>query len=102
LNRKLNKMDRVIAKLINEEAILIAEADVAAKLEVISRVFDLPMAVLVKYTAGTKGNFCRGMNKGFCRCYKKPRANGFCGFHQDQVPAPMPVEGVRVKAPWED
>jgi Family of unknown function (DUF5763) len=70
-------------------------------LEVVSRLYDIPVERLIKDTANLEGNFCKGILKSKQRCLKKPKENGYCGFHQCQAPNAKPVVQTVEKAPWE-
>jgi hypothetical protein len=94
-------MEKQILELIEEEVVRRVGLRMTAALDVIAKTYDIPIERLVKDTAGIECNFCRGILKSRKRCLKQPQTNGFCKFHQSQVPAPQPVTGERVPAPWE-
>ena len=94
-------MEQQILQLIEEEVSRRVGLRISETLKVISKAYDLPIDQLVKDTAGIKCSFCKGILKSKKRCLKEPKENGYCGFHQSQVPPPPPKLMERVKAPWE-
>jgi hypothetical protein len=94
-------MEQQILQLIEEEVSRRVGLQISETLKVISKAYDLPIDQLVKDTAGIKCSFCKGILKSKKRCLKEPKENGYCGFHQSQVPPPPPKQVERVKAPWE-
>jgi hypothetical protein len=94
-------MEQQILQLIEEEVSRRVGLQISETLKVISKAYDLPIDQLVKDTAGIKCSFCKGILKSKKRCLKEPKENGYCGFHQSQVPPPPPKLMERVKAPWE-
>jgi len=95
-------MEQQILQLIEEEVSRRVGLQISETLKVISKAYDLPIDQLVKDTAGIKCSFCKGILKSKKRCLKEPKENGYCGFHQSQVPPPPPRQIERVKAPWEN
>ena len=95
-------MEKQIIQLIEEEVNRRTAVNVFTALGTISKIYELPIEQLVKDTAGGKCSFCNGILKSQKRCLKVPKENGYCGFHQNQVPPPPPPKAnTRVKAPWE-
>ena len=94
-------MEQQILQLIEEEVSRRVGLQISETLKVISKAYDLPIEQLVKDTANIKCSFCKGILKSKKRCLKEPKENGYCGFHQSQVPPPPPKLMERVKAPWE-
>lgn len=94
-------MEQQILQLIEEEVSRRVGMKISKVLQVISKTYDLPIDQLIKDTANIECIFCKGILKSKKRCLKEPRDNGYCGFHQSQVPPPQPKLGPRVKAPWE-
>ncbi|BAT22470.1 hypothetical protein [Yellowstone lake phycodnavirus 2] len=94
-------MEQQILELIEEEVSRRVGLQISETLKVISKAYDLPIEQLVKDTAGIECSFCKGILKNKKRCLKVPKENGYCGFHQSQVPVPAPKLVERVKAPWE-
>lgn len=94
-------MEQQILQLIEEEVSRRVGLQISETLKVISKAYDLPIDQLVKDTANIKCSFCKGILKSKKRCLKEPKENGYCGFHQSQVPPPPPKHVERVKAPWE-
>lgn len=75
-----------------------------AILEEVSRLYEIPVERLIKDTVSVEGNFCRGILKSKQRCLKKPKENGYCGFHQCQAPnhkLDIHVVEQREEAPWD-
>jgi hypothetical protein len=96
-------MEQQILQLIEEEVSRRTALHVFASLKIVSKIYELPIEQLVKDTADVKCSFCKGILKSKKRCLKQPSENGYCGFHQSQVPAPPPSKPRdRVKAPWEN
>lgn len=79
-------MERQIVELIEEEVNRRVALRVNKSLEVISKLYDIPLARLVQDTAEIEVRFCQGVLKNKKRCLKEPQANGYCLFHQKQVP----------------
>jgi hypothetical protein len=94
-------MEQQILQLIEEEVSRRVGLQISETLKVISKAYDLPIDQLIKDTANIKCSFCKGILKSKKRCLKEPKENGYCGFHQSQVPPPPPKQVERVKAPWE-
>jgi hypothetical protein len=94
-------MEQQILQLIEEEVSRRVGLRISAMLDFIAKTYQLPIEQLVKDTSGIECVFCKGILKSKKRCLKKPLDNGYCGFHQSQVPKPQPKLVERVKAPWE-
>ena len=94
-------MEQQILELIEEEVARRVGLKLTASLGVIAQKYDIPIEQLVKDTAGVETNFCKGILKSKKRCLKNPQSNGYCGFHQSQVPPEPPKIVPKVKAPWE-
>jgi len=94
-------MEQQILHLIEEEVNRRTAGNVFGALKIISKIYDLPIEQLVKDTASVKCTFCKGLLQSKKPCLKAPKENGYCGFHQSQVPPPPPKPTKRVKAPWE-
>jgi hypothetical protein len=94
-------MEQQIMQLIEEEVSRRAASEVYASLQIISKIYDVPIEQLAKDTACVKCTFCKGLLKSKKPCLKNPKENGYCGFHQSQAPPPPPKPIPRVKAPWE-
>ena len=94
-------MEQEIHDLIEKEVSWRLELQVREILKILSKNYDIPIGQLIKDTAKVNTKFCRGVLLSKERCLKKPKENGYCGFHQKQVPPPPPVRGERVPAPWE-
>ena len=94
-------MEQQILTIIEDEVTRRVALRMALGLEVISKNYDIPLERLIKDTAGLEDSFCKGILKSHKRCLKNPQSNGYCKFHQCQVPPPAPKPAERVKAPWE-
>ena len=94
-----------VLRLIEEEVTRRTQLKIIETLAHVSNLYEIPLERLVKDTAGLECTFCKGILKSKQRCLKKPKENGYCGFHQCQAPgykpdAP-PQELERVPAPWD-
>lgn len=94
-------MEQQILQLIEEEVSRRVGLQMSEALKIISKIYELPIEQLAKDTACLECMFCKGILKSKKRCLKQPKENGYCGFHQSQVPPPAPRLVERVKAPWE-
>lgn len=94
-------MEQQILQLIEEEVSRRVGLKITNVLQIISKTYDLPIEQLIKDTSVVECAFCKGILSSKKRCLKQPKENGYCGFHQSQVPPPPPKLGKRVKAPWE-
>ena len=95
-------MEQQILQLVEEEVARRTAGNVFAALQIVSKIYDLPIEQLVKDTSAVKCSFCKGLLLSKKPCLKTPKENGYCGFHQNQAPPPPPPKTVkRVKAPWE-
>ena len=94
-------MEQQIINLIEEEVKMRVVLQTNMMLEKISKTYNLPMDRLVKDTAGFECSFCKGVLKNNRRCLKTPQTNGFCKFHQCQVPVLTHKQHERVEAPWQ-
>lgn len=94
-------MEQQILEIIEEEVSRRVSLKIQETLQVVATTYDLPLDRLIKDTAGLETKFCKGVLKSKQRCLKNPKCNGYCGFHQSQVPAPTPKPLERVQAPWE-
>lgn len=97
-------MEKKILELIESEISNRFHLALMEKLEIISRLYDIPIDRLIKDTRDATGNFCKGINKSHQRCLKKPLENGYCGFHKKQAPcqpdAPLKAKTAET-APWD-
>ena len=94
-------MEKQIIEIVEEEVNRRVNLRMAVALDVIAKTYDIPIERLVRDTAGLECNFFRGILKSRKRCLKQPQPNGYCKFHQSQVPPPPPVAPPpRVAAPW--
>lgn len=94
-------MEQQILQLIEEEVSRRVGLRMSVVLNFVAKTYQLPMEQLIKDTATIECTFCKGILKSKKRCLKQPLDNGYCGFHQSQVPKPQPRLVERVKAPWE-
>lgn len=96
-------MEQKILQLIEDEVTRRTHLRSRAVLEVVSRLYEIPIERLIKDTANIEGDFCKGILKSNQRCLKKPKENGYCGFHQCQAPQEkqkiIPINDER--PPWE-
>ena len=93
-------MEQQILNLIEDEVKRRVVLQTNLILEKISRTYDLPLERLVKDTVGIENSFCKGILKSKKRCLKTPQSNGYCKFHQCQVPVLTTRQHERVEAPW--
>jgi hypothetical protein len=83
-------MEKQINDMIEEEVNRRVALRLRKSLEVIAKLYTIPLARLVEDTADVECRFCKGQLKSKARCLKEPKANGYCNFHQKQAPQ-MPV-----------
>ena len=86
-------MEERILEVVRTEIARQRELENRAIFEKISTLYDIPVERLVKDARGIETPFCKGILKSHERCLKKPKENGYCGFHQKQ--APKQAETVR-------
>lgn len=79
-------MEGQIIELIEEEVNRRVALRVNKSLEVISKLYEIPLEQLTRDVAGVEVRFCQGMLLNKKRCLKEPQANGYCKFHQKQIP----------------
>ena len=94
-------MEQKILELIEEEVSRRVSLALVQQAEFFSKTYDVPIERLMKDSLKISCTFCKGLLKSKKRCMKQPKENGYCGFHQSQVPPPPPRMIERVKAPWE-
>jgi len=94
-------MEQQILAIIEDEVNRRVGLKISKMLNIISKNYDIPVEQLARDTSCVECNFCKGILASKKRCLKQPKENGYCGFHQSQVPPPPPKLGKRVKAPWE-
>ena len=97
-------MEKEILNLIEEEIRRRVQLQITTILELVSRLYEIPLERLVKDTSGLECKFCKGILRSKKRCLKEPRENGYCGFHQKQSPGfkqETEQEPEVEKAPWE-
>jgi hypothetical protein len=99
----MSGLEQQILHLVEEEVTRRTNLRTNIVLEQVSKLYAIPIEQLVKDTAKVEDKFCKGILRSKQRCLKKPKENGYCGFHQSQVPPPSPIRPLeRVKAPWEE
>ena len=101
---ELTALETQVLDLLEDEVTRRTNLRSRAMLERVSKLYEIPIERLIKDTAGLEGNFCKGILKSKQRCLKKPKENGYCGFHQCQAPdhKPEPVQETKsVPAPWD-
>ena len=94
-------MEQQILELIEEEVTRRVNLRLVKALEHVSKTYDIPVEQLMRDSAKVECTFCKGILGNKKRCMKQPKENGYCGFHQKQVPPPVQKPIERVKAPWE-
>lgn len=94
-------MESQILELIEEEVTRRVNLRLIGALEVVAKTYDIPLERLMKDAANVEVAFCKGVLKNKKRCLKTPCPNGYCKFHQKQIPPPPTGHMERVKAPWE-
>ena len=70
--------------------------------EKLSKIYGIPAASLIQNMSEVEDHFCKGIKGDKTRCLKNPKDNGYCGFHQKQVPIPTPQKHERIPCPWEE
>lgn len=97
-------MEKAILDLIEEEVTRRVHLRISSALEVVSRLYDIPLERLIKDTCGLETNFCKGILRSGKRCLKNPQECGYCKFHYKQMPGgaptPPPAE-MSAPAPWD-
>jgi len=94
-------MEQQILEIIEEEVCRRVNLALVKQAEAFSKIYDIPIERLMKDSSKIECTFCKGILKSKKRCMKQPKENGYCGFHQSQVPPPVMRTVERVKAPWE-
>jgi hypothetical protein len=79
-------MEEQILELIEEEVNRRVALRLNKSLEVISKMYEIPLEQLTRDVSGIETRFCQGTLKNKKRCLKEPQANGYCKFHQNQIP----------------
>lgn len=79
-------MEEQILQLIEEEVNRRVALRVNQSLELVSKIYEIPLEQLTRDVASMEVRFCQGTLKSKKRCLKEPQSNGFCKFHQNQVP----------------
>jgi Family of unknown function (DUF5763) len=92
-------MEQQIIEMIEEEVNRRVALRTSKILEVIAKLYEIPLEQLVHDTADCEARFCKGALKNKRRCLKEPQENGYCKFHQSQVPV-MKVQTVPVSNAW--
>jgi hypothetical protein len=100
--RILSALETQALDLIEEEVSRRTNLRTRAVLDQVSRLYEIPIERLIKDTANIEGKFCKGILRSKERCLKKPKENGYCGFHQCQAPQHVPhAKPVPVLEPWD-
>lgn len=98
-------MEKQILELIEVEVTRRVQLRMAAALDVVSGLYEIPVSRLIKDTSHLDVTVCRGILKSGKRCLKTPLPNGYCKFHKKQCPdqptEPEPKEEVVMPAPWD-
>jgi hypothetical protein len=91
-----------VLRLIEEEVSRRTQLKIIETLALVSKLYEIPLERLVKDTAGLECTFCKGILKSKQRCLKKPKENGYCGFHQCQSPHYKPEKPPENEtSPWD-
>lgn len=99
-------MEKAILDLIEDEVTRRVHLRMSVSLEMVSRLYDIPLERLIKDTSGLEVTFCKGILRNGKRCLKNPQPCGYCKFHLKQMPGgppsttPTPPEPVP-SAPWD-
>jgi len=88
--RILSAHETQVLDLIEEEVTRRTNLRTRAVLDQVSKLYEIPIERLIKDTSGIEGKFCKGILRSKERCLKKPKENGYCGFHQCQAPGYKP------------
>lgn len=96
-------MEQQILSLIEDEVTRRVQLRMAAALEVISTLYEIPIARLIKDTVHLDPTVCKGILKSGRRCLKQPLENGYCKFHKKQGPQvePEQTKKIEIEAPWD-
>jgi len=100
-NLRLLKFEKKVMDRIENEASTRVSLRANAIASTFSAKYGIPVESLLPDIIDIKDHFCRGIKKDKTRCLKVPKDNGYCGFHQKQVPLPPPPRHERVPCPWE-
>ena len=93
-------MEQRIIEIVRNEIARQRELENRVFLAKISNFYDIPLERLIK-DSGIEFHFCKGINKSHEQCLKKPKENGYCGFHQKQAPGYKPPVTEKPSAPWD-
>ena len=104
-NCKISKLNKWLEEQIMEHA----ETEVTMRMSIrtndlaqdLARSYKIPVESLLRDMSSIETRFCKGIKGDKTRCLKNPKANGYCGFHQSQVPPPKPPQHERVPCFWE-
>jgi hypothetical protein len=99
---KVLKLEQNVLNQIDTEVKLRVNIRINAMAAAISKTYGIPVESLIQDMTEIETDFCKGIKKDKSRCLKQPRENGYCGFHQKQVPPPKPKVHERVPCPWEE
>lgn len=92
-------MEKQITDMIEEEVNRRVAIRLNKSFAVISKLYNISLDRLIEDTADVECRFCKGQLKSKARCLKEPKANGYCNFHQKQVPSMPVVESVKQTEP---
>jgi len=95
------KLEQKVLGQIEVEVNLRINARINAIANHLSKIYGISAEIFIHNINQVEGDFCKGLKKDKSKCLKQPRENGYCGFHQKQVPHPKPKEHARVPCPWE-
>ena len=102
MNRKFSKFETQILEHVETEVTLRMSLRTNALAEKLSKIYGIPVESLIQNMSEVEDHFCKGLKGDKTRCLKKPKDNGYCGFHQKQVPCEKPARHERVPCPWEE
>jgi len=102
LTHKFSKIEQEILAHIDNEVTVRIGLRINGIAEKLSKIYGIPTESLIQNMAEVEDHFCKGVKNDKTRCLKKPQCNGYCGFHQKQIPPPPPVRHERVACPWEE
>jgi hypothetical protein len=100
-NRKIAKFERRILDHVDTEVSMRMSLRTNSVAQKLSKTYGIPVESLIQDMTEVGDHFCKGIKGDKTRCLKTPKDNGYCGFHQKQVPIPVPKRHERIPCPWE-
>jgi len=101
-NGKFLKFEQKVMDHIDNEVAIRMSLRTNSIAQKLSSTYGIPVESLIQDITEVKDHFCKGIKGDKTRCLKTPKDNGYCGFHQKQVPKPIPPRHERVPCPWEE